>query len=136
MWTITDAARRLGLAVSALRYWDDRGVVRPQRRQHGRRVYDDEELHRLAVAKLLRDSGMMNLDEIAVIVHGPTAGGDWRTTVRARLTAIRAQQDRLATAEGYLKHFLRCPNNDPVAGCPHLRKETAQLLEDTSARRR
>ncbi|GAB3578178.1 hypothetical protein GCM10027445_44990 [Amycolatopsis endophytica] len=126
MWSIGDAAAKLGIAVSALRYWDERGVVRPAARRSGRRVYSEDELHRLAVAKLLRDTGLLSLSEITTIVQG---GDDWRAAVRSRLTAIEAQQAVLARASEFLHHFLTCPREDPVGTCPKLREGTAGLLQ-------
>lgn len=129
MWSIGEAAAKLGVAVSALRYWDERGVVAPAERRSGRRLYGEDELHRLAVAKMLQDTGLLSLDEISVVVRGPHDGGDWRAAVHARLAEIRAQQERLATAEAFLTHFLRCPSDDPVTRCPHLRRDTAAMLD-------
>ncbi|ALG06477.1 MerR family transcriptional regulator [Kibdelosporangium phytohabitans] len=128
MWSIGETARKLGVAVSALRYWDERGVVAPAARKSGNRFYGEDELHCLAVAKMLQDTGLLSLEEITTIVRGPVDGDSWRTAVNARLAAIHAQQQRLATAEAFLNHFLRCPNEDPVAGCPHLRKDTEAML--------
>ncbi|WP_091297595.1 MerR family transcriptional regulator [Amycolatopsis xylanica] len=121
MWPIGEVAARLGLAVSALRYWDERGLVRPTLRRSGKRFYGEEELHRLAVAKMLQDTGLLSLDEIATVVHGPARGDDWRDVLRARLALVRDQQAKLARAEAFLEHFLTCPRRDPVADCPHLR---------------
>ncbi|MGH3694213.1 MAG: MerR family transcriptional regulator [Pseudonocardiaceae bacterium] len=46
--SIGQAADRLGLNPSALRYYDERGLVTPAARRAGRRVYGLEELRRLA----------------------------------------------------------------------------------------
>ena len=50
--SIGRAAARLGLRASALRYYDDIGLV-PASRRHGRRVYGAEALRRLAFVRLL-----------------------------------------------------------------------------------
>ncbi|ONI77799.1 hypothetical protein ALI144C_30645 [Actinosynnema sp. ALI-1.44] len=132
MWSIGETARKLGVAVSALRYWDERGVVAPAARKSGNRYYGEEELHRLAVAKMLQDTGLLSLEEITTIVRGPADRDSWRAAINARLTAIHAQQERLATAEAFLNHFLRCPNDDPAAGCPHLRRDTAAMFTNAT----
>jgi MerR family transcriptional regulator, copper efflux regulator len=125
MLSIGETAAQLGVAVSTLRYWDERGLVTPAARRHGRRVYDEDEVHRLWVAKLLQDTGLLSLDEITTVVHGPQNGADWRAAVHARVATIHEQRERLARAEEFLTHFLRCPSDDPVAHCPHLRTSTA-----------
>jgi DNA-binding transcriptional MerR regulator len=55
---IHEAAKRVGVRVSALRYWEQRGLLRPARdaRNHYRR-YDEQELHRLQIIALLRQAG-------------------------------------------------------------------------------
>jgi MerR family transcriptional regulator, copper efflux regulator len=128
MWSIGETAARLGVAVSTLRYWHERGLVTPAARKSGRRVYGEDELHRLAVAKMLQDTGLLSLDEISTVVSGPSGGVDWRSAVHARLAVVREQQERLARAEEFLTHLLRCPSDDPVARCPHLRRDTQDML--------
>lgn len=44
------AARRYGLAESALRYWEQRGLLRPARRRSRWRLYGPEELHRMPLS--------------------------------------------------------------------------------------
>ncbi|QWF80895.1 MerR family transcriptional regulator [Amycolatopsis sp. CA-230715] len=127
MWQIGEAAAKVGVAVSALRYWDERGLVPPAERKAGVRWYGDEEMHRLAAVKLLQDTGMMSLDEIAVIVDGRSRG-DWRAAMKSRLEEVRAQQERLAAAQGFLEHFLRCPSDEPIVQCPRMRDYTDRAL--------
>lgn len=127
--SIGEAAAKIGVAVSALRFWDERGLVRPAVRRSGKRFYGDDELHRLAVVKMLRETGLMSLDEIAVLLQGPPAG-DWRHAVRERLAEIEAQQAKLAVAETFLNHFLRCPRDHPIDACVALRAHTARILAD------
>src|SRR2546430_10176021 len=52
--SIGDAARLLGLNTSALRYYEQRGLVRPVNRQHGRRMYDATQLRRLALIQIMQ----------------------------------------------------------------------------------
>ena len=59
---IGEAAARLGLTASALRYYDERGLVCPQVRRGGRRMYGPEELRRLAFIKLAHRLGLPAAD--------------------------------------------------------------------------
>jgi len=55
---IHEAAKRVGVRVSALRYWEQRGLLRPARDTRNRyRRYDEQELHRLQIIALLRQAG-------------------------------------------------------------------------------
>lgn len=120
------AARRIGVSVPTLRYWDERGIVRPADRRHGQRLYGPDELHRLAVVRMMQDGGALSLEEIARLIHGPASGEDWRPAVLAGRDRVREQIARLTDAAAFLDHVLTCPNEHPVDDCPELRSATAQ----------
>ncbi|WP_326567019.1 MerR family transcriptional regulator [Amycolatopsis rhabdoformis] len=129
MLSIGETAAKLGVAVSALRYWDERGLVRPATRRSGKRLYGEAELHRLAIVKMLQDTGLLSLDDIALILHGPEVG-DWRAAIRVRIEEIVEQRRKLAVAETFLGHFARCPRDHPVETCPSLRAYTDRVLTE------
>jgi DNA-binding transcriptional MerR regulator len=55
---IRDAAKRVGVRVSAVRYWEQRGLLRPTRdAQNHYRRYDEYQLHCLQIIALLRQAG-------------------------------------------------------------------------------
>ncbi|MCA4726319.1 MerR family transcriptional regulator [Mycolicibacterium fortuitum] len=118
------AARRFGLAESALRYWEKRGLLHPAQRRSSWRLYGPEQLHRIGLIKMWRESGLLSLDEIEAII---SAGKhDWRDAVRDRLGEIERQQNRLANAKEHLEHLLTCTDENPAQDCPYLRKMTAE----------
>jgi len=55
--TIGEVAARTGIATSALRYYDQLGLVRPRRRAAGQRRYGPEAAATVAVVRLLREVG-------------------------------------------------------------------------------
>ena len=55
--TIGEAAQVLALNTSALRYYEDRGLVTPERRG-GKRMYSREQLRRLAFIQLMQRLGI------------------------------------------------------------------------------
>lgn len=118
------AARRFGLAESALRYWEERGLLRPAQRRSNWRLYGPEELHRIGLIHMWRETGLMSLDEITTILT--VRSHDWRHAVRDRLRAIEQQQERLAKAKAHLEHLLTCPDENPAEDCPYLRAMTAE----------
>jgi DNA-binding transcriptional MerR regulator len=72
---IGQAAARLGLSASALRYYDERGLVCPPARRAGQRMYGSEELRRLAFVKIAHRLGLP-LDTAAAVLDAP--GPQWR----------------------------------------------------------
>jgi DNA-binding transcriptional MerR regulator len=52
------AARQVGVRVSALRFWEEQGLLQPRRDQSSRyRIYDEQQQRRLRVVALLRAAG-------------------------------------------------------------------------------
>jgi DNA-binding transcriptional MerR regulator len=119
--SIGDAARKLGVAVSTLRYWEERGLVTPTARRAGRRCYGPAEMHRLALIQLWQDTGQLSLDEVGTVFDG---ADHWRDVVEQRLVAIAEQQAKLAAAATDLQHLLVCPSADPAANCSLLHQVT------------
>jgi MerR family transcriptional regulator, copper efflux regulator len=116
---IDEVARRLGLRSSAIRYYEERGLVRPDSRHSGRRWYGPAAIRRLAVIQYWQRSGFMSLDEIGEILAGPAATRGWAQTVQARIEALRVQAERLNAAREYLEHVLRYHGDSPPDGCDH-----------------
>lgn len=55
---VGEAAHRVGVRVSALRHWEQQGLLEPARDPQSRyRLYDEEQMHRLQVVVLLREMG-------------------------------------------------------------------------------
>ncbi|GGL38295.1 MerR family transcriptional regulator [Nocardia jinanensis] len=123
------AARRFGLAGSTLRYWEKRGLFRPAERRANWRRYGPDELHRIGLIQIWRDTGLLSLDEIAAVLTGDTGSHTWRQAVTERIEEIERQQERLAAAKAHLDHLLACPDDDPAANCPYLREMTAAQRE-------
>jgi DNA-binding transcriptional MerR regulator len=81
---IGQAAAQLGLSTSALRYYDDRGLVSPPR-QRGQRMYGRDELRRLAFIKIAHHLGLPLQTAAAVL---DTPGRTWRPIVREQITEL------------------------------------------------
>lgn len=112
---IGELAARTGVATSALRYYEELGLVRPAGRSSGRRRYDESAVAEVGVILFLRDVGF-SLAEIGSLM----AGGDrrsWREVVDHKLAELADQQHRLDVAREALEHSRRCPSGEPVR-CP------------------
>ena len=72
MLPIDEVARRLGLRASAIRYYEECGLVEPVSRHAGRRWYGPVEIRRLAIIRYWQSAGLMSLDEIRHVLSGPS----------------------------------------------------------------
>jgi MerR family copper efflux transcriptional regulator len=119
MLPIDEVARLLGLRASAIRYYEERGLVTPVSRQSGRRWYGPAEVRRLAIIRYWQESGLMSLDEIGHVLAGPAATRDWAKVIQGRIAGLQAQIERMETAREFLEHILGHHSDTPPDGCPH-----------------
>jgi MerR family transcriptional regulator, copper efflux regulator len=126
-YSISEVARHFGIAVSALRYYDQVGLLHPAGRRGNVRVYGRDELRRLVLVQLLHHDGMMSLaDTTATLADNPPSGGA-RHVMAESIRVMHHQIERLHAAQHVLEHLLACPRDDPIRDCPVLRAQ----LEDT-----
>lgn len=122
---IGEAARRVRLAPSALRYYEREGqLVVPQ--PGGRRRYDDEALRRLAFIAMAREMG---LDLAAVRSALKPAPGGWSAVVDVQLARLDERIARLERTRAVLAQGRDCPETDPLRECPNLRRALDAALE-------
>lgn len=127
--SIGQAADRLGLNPSALRYYDERGLVSPVARRAGRRVYGLEELRRLAFIKIAQRLGLP-LHTAAAVLNAP--GPQWRQTVRAQIAELDEVIAQAQGAQRFLSHALDCPTNHPARECATMIATLDRLAEGTT----
>ncbi len=126
---IGQAADRLGLSPSALRYYDERGLVSPPERQAGRRMYGPEELRRLAFIKIAQRLGLP-LDTAAAVLDAP--GPQWRQTVRQQIAELDQVIAQAQAAQTFLTHALNCPTNHPARECATMIATLDRLVDGTA----
>ena len=114
--TIGEAAQMLALNTSALRYYEDRGLLTPERRG-GKRMYSREHLRRLAFIQLMQRLGI-RLDAASAVLDEPS--DQWRDVVREQIAAIDELIAKANGARDFLEHALACPADHPVDECPHM----------------
>lgn len=119
--SIRAVADHFGLPISTLHYWERRGLISPWRRA-GSRHYDTDQLYRIALIKMWRDTGTMSIDEIARVLEDDPG---WRDIVTARADAITEQLAKLDAARDYLSYLLTCRHPGPLERCPGFRSEVA-----------
>lgn len=126
---IGQAADQLGLSPSALRYYDERGLVSPVARRAGRRMYGRKELRRLAFIKIAQRLGLP-LDTAAAVLDAP--GPQWRQTVRQQIAELDEVIAQAQGAQRFLSHALNCPANHPARECPTMIAALDRLVSGTT----
>ena len=106
---IAEVARRSGVAASALRFYEQKGLIAPIGRRGLKRLFDAAVLERLALITLGQAAGF-SLDEMALMF----GGRDGRPDIdRRRLTEKADELDetirRLTAMRDGLRHAARCP---------------------------
>ncbi|MGF1647440.1 MAG: redox-sensitive transcriptional activator SoxR [Kineosporiaceae bacterium] len=125
---IGDVARRAGMAASALRYYEQQGLIHSDRSPGGRRTYRRTVLRRLAFVRAAQRVGL-SLDEIraalATLPDGrtPTAADwerlsrSWRTRLDEQIAALERLRDGLSSCIGCgCLSLQRCALSNPGDG--------------------
>jgi MerR family redox-sensitive transcriptional activator SoxR len=109
--TIGEVARRAGLRTSAIRYYEEVGVLPPTVRIGGQRRYDEAVLARLAVVRLAQEVGF-TIAEIRSLVKGFDEAGvpsaRWRQLATHKLTEVDALIARAGQMKRILEASLHC----------------------------
>ncbi|KUI03166.1 MerR family transcriptional regulator [Mycolicibacterium acapulense] len=126
---IGEAAARLQMASSTLRYYDERGLVRPQKRLAGRRMYGIDELRRLALLKIFNKLGLP-LDTAAAVLDAPSP--QWRELVRQQIGQLDEVIAQARGAQQFLTHAMHCPTDHPARQCPTMTGALDRLVAGAS----
>ncbi|PWI41605.1 redox-sensitive transcriptional activator SoxR [Streptomyces sp. ICBB 8177] len=109
--TIGELAARSGLATSALRYYEELGLIHAERTAGGQRRYPRPTLRRLAFIRAARQVGL-SLDEVRAALadlpadRTPNAAEwakvarSWQRRIDAHIESLRALRDRLTGCIG------------------------------------
>ncbi len=116
-WTIGEAAARFGLRSSALRYYEELGLIEPVERSGQARQYDRTQLRRLAFVRTAKDLGLP-LRATREVMDGPEHR--WRELVDEQVARLDVQAERIRRAQDVLRHARVCPSAHPLTQCPNL----------------
>ncbi len=109
--TIGEVARRANVRASAIRYYEQVGLLPEPERVRGRRRYDPGVIDRLALIKGAKRAGF-TVREIRVLVHGfpaeVVAAERWRTLASEKLVEVDGLLAQLREMRALLKEALRC----------------------------
>jgi DNA-binding transcriptional MerR regulator len=124
--SIGEVAIIAGVATSAVRYYERRGLLMPDTRRSGQRRYGVATLRRLIFIGMLQDAGL-SLDDIDGLLHAETAR-QWKMIASERLTELSDEIDRLQRARTYLEGALMCRYDHPLTECKIMGTEIDRRL--------
>ncbi len=111
---ISDVARVFGLRTSAIRYYEQIGILPPPVRKNGQRRYEKSVLYRLAVVQRARESGF-TLDEIHELFFGFRSATRppkrWHQLSERKIAELRIRMKQLKLMETLLKQMQGCQCN-------------------------
>lgn len=128
--TIGEVAGRAGIATSAVRYYERRGLLLADERRSGQRRYREGTLRRLVFIGMLQDAGL-SLEEIADMLEAPDVA-TWKVIARTRLEVLDEEIERQVQARDYLRGALLCRYDHPATDCRIMGAEIDRRLAETA----
>jgi DNA-binding transcriptional MerR regulator len=113
---IGEMARRAGVSVRTLHYYEEIGLLEPGRSDSGHRLYGRAAIERLQQIRSLQQLGL-SLSEIDALLSGQSISPG--RIVADHIAEVQSQREALARLETQLKHLQRLlrggPQDDPAA---------------------
>lgn len=130
--TIGGLAERTGVAPSALRYYEQRGLLHPTAREGGQRRYEDSAVAVVGVILLLRDVGF-SIREICQIMRGRNApdSAPWREVATSKIRQLDEQITKAEAARSALGHALAHHHDHDILDCPRFWDAVNEALHGT-----
>lgn len=127
---VGDAARRSGLPAKTIRYYEEIGLVAPDRLANGYRDYSEEDLHFLIFLRRARGLGF-GIEEcrtlMALYRDKKRASHDVREVAVAHVAAIDEKISELQAMRTTLGQLIHACHGDARPDCP--------ILDDIAGRR-
>ncbi|GGP07973.1 MerR family transcriptional regulator [Nonomuraea glycinis] len=117
---IAEVSQRSGLAPSALRFYERKGLITPDGRNGLRRAYQAETLSRLTLITCARDAGF-TLAEIAAFLRAGPSDTVLRERMAAKEREVSERVDQLTRLRDSLRHAAVC-EHDPLVECPEFKQ--------------
>lgn len=128
---IGQASERSGLPAKTIRYYEEIGLIRPDRALNGYRDYGDADIHRLAFLQRARALGF-SIEECRQLMDlyddRNRASHDVREIASAHVAAIDLKLRELEAMRATLSRLIHACHGDDRPDCP--------ILEDIAGDRR
>jgi DNA-binding transcriptional MerR regulator len=124
---IGEVARRTGLAASALRFYEKKGLITAAARNGLRRAYHPDVLHPLGLITCARSAGF-TIAEIGAFLSAGPGDDDLRGQMVAKADEVDATISRLTRLRDSLRHAAGC-DHDPLIECPEFRRAVGRVAD-------
>lgn len=120
---IGEVAERSGLPAKTIRYYEDIGLIQPDRRDNGYRSFAEKHLHKLAFIGRARALGF-TIDEcrtlLALYEDADRSSAEVKHLAQDHLARIDAKIAELQDMRATLSHLVRACAGDDRPDCPIL----------------
>ncbi|MGK7651535.1 Cu(I)-responsive transcriptional regulator [Roseovarius sp. B08] len=120
---ISQVADRTGLPPKTIRYYEEIGLITPDRGANGYRSFSDQHLHKLAFIGRARALGF-SIEEcrtlLALYEDDTRASADVKAIARQHLEHINEKIEQLQSMADTLGHLIDCCAGDNRPDCPIL----------------
>src|SRR6201987_1679524 len=110
-FSISEVAKQIGLRPSAIRYYEQIGILPPAQRVSGQRRYDVTALHRLVLIQGARQTGF-TLNAIKQLFFGFRAGTPpsvrWEKLKKRKIVELDAMLDHIQSMRELLEQQGKC----------------------------
>jgi Cu(I)-responsive transcriptional regulator len=123
MMNVGDAAERSGLPAKTIRYYEEIGLIHPDRSQNGYRTYSDADIHRLAFLRRARGLGFSIEDcrhLMALYEDRSRASHEVKRIAAAHVEAIEDKLRELQSMRATLQRLIHACHGDDRPECPIL----------------
>jgi Cu(I)-responsive transcriptional regulator len=120
---IAEVAKAAALPAKTIRYYEDIGLIRPQRGANGYRHFRDSDLHKLVFLGRARSLGFSIEDcraLLALYEDQSRASGDVKALAVQHLQQVRAKMAELQAMEATLTNLVTACAGDTRPDCPIL----------------
>ena len=104
--TISEVAKQVGIQPSAIRYYEQIGILPKAQRASGQRRYDNAVLYRLALVQRSQEMGF-TLDEVRTLFFGfrktMPISERWKKLSRKKLAELETLAEQIKTMQSLLK---------------------------------
>lgn len=108
MLRIGDLAEQVGVTTSAIRFYETKGLLRPDERVAGQRRYRPAAVDRLRLVVTLRGAGLSCEDIATALDRSPDRAADRRRRAAVRAAELREQVTTTLSALVVVEHAAHC----------------------------
>jgi DNA-binding transcriptional MerR regulator len=130
--TIGELAKATGVATSALRYWEELGLLPAPGRVSGQRRYPTSAVELVGMILLFQDAGFTLREQQALIACRRDGSDAWRELHRRKLAELDERINRAQAARTAIAHALACQHDEGLFHCPNFTAVLAARLAGSS----